>query len=314
MSVQFVQEAPYFGTHTLRTPHGVILPPSSRVACYLRSSGVVDGDPPEIANNLVTTLASALTYVRSGRGDSIIALPGHTENISSTALSGIVAGTRLIGIGHGTLKPTFTANAAGSTLAVNVANVIFDNLKFVAGANGITKLINVTGSDFLMHGCELNVAAATNEHTLIAVELGTGSSRAKIVNNKFYGIVGEPITDGILVAGVITDFEITHNRMQFASVVAATASLIRVGAVAALRGLIARNVLYNTVAASDNCIVLADAASQGICHDNYCTVLTNDTPATLGISIGATTLWGFYNNQCTTNVSVSGALSPAADS
>src|SRR5262245_22829772 len=93
---------PMYTGFGVETPFGVILPPGGKIAAYVRSTGVQDQDPEEIANAVVPTLAQALPYVRSGKGDTIVCLPGHTENVTTgTALTGLKAGTRIIGMGHG---------------------------------------------------------------------------------------------------------------------------------------------------------------------------------------------------------------------
>lgn len=313
---QAVQPMWFTGQHAVNTPYGVILPPGGRVAAYVRSGGVQEYDSREIQQNLCTTIGAALTRVRANLGDTIVCLPGHSESSASTSVfSGIKAGTRIVGIGDGGYQPTLRLTGTTAKIAVAVANVSIENMFLnFEGANGVAKCLEVTGADFTLRNNRVQVASATDLHCLIAVELGTGAHRARVLGNKVYGIVGEPITDAIHVAGAITDFEVTDNVIQCASVTGAAASLIRVSGIA-LRGRIGRNILFNTVAASDNCIVLAAVASQGIIHDNYITVLTNDIPTTSGngISIGATSTWGFFGNRVTTNVSVSGELAPVVD-
>lgn len=315
--VMQVQPLWYTGEHAVRTPYGVVLPPGGRVAAFVRSTGPQNYDPPEVVENMTSSVANALTRCRASMGDTIVCLPGHTESSpSATWMSAIVAGTRIVGLGHGSLRPTFTWAHTAAQWAVAVANVHLENIILKPnGANGVVKAINVTGADFSMVGCDVEVATNTNLHCEIALELGTASHRAKIFGNRFYGIVGEPITDGILNAGVAHDIQIIGNEMIFASTTGTTASLIRVGAVASLRMSIGKNRLFNTVAASDNCIVTGAAASQGVIWDNYITVLTNDVPVTNGngISIGAGGLFGMFNNRVTTNVNVSGELAPVVD-
>lgn len=313
MGISSVQPLPHVGLQNFRLPGMSVLRGSGRIAAYVRSGGMQDYDPPEVAENLVSTTAAALTKVRSGRGDVIAYLDGHAENVSSTFLSGLPAGTKFVGLGEGSLRPQFTFNAAGSTLAVNAANVTFENLMFVAGANGVTKAINVTADRFTMRGCEFNVAAGTNLHTLIACELGAGAHNAQIVGNVFDGIVGEPITDGILIAAAVNKPCIAYNLMQFASATGTTASLIRATA-AALRTYIGWNVLNNLVAASDYGIVIGDVALTGVIEYNRIGVLTNDAPASHGISLGTAAVPVLFENYVTTNPKFSGAIAPTADS
>lgn len=305
---------PFVGIRNFRTPLGSTLRGAGRIAAYVRSSGQQDLDPPEVVENLVTTTAEAITKSRSSRGDVILYLDGHSENVTSTFLSGVVAGTKFMGLEEGSLRPQFTFNATGSTFAVNVANVTFENLIFIAGANGVTKGINVTGARFTMRNCEYQVAVSTDNHMLIAVELGTGAHYARIIGNHFDGIVGEPITDGIHIAAAVNAPYIANNLMLFASAADATACMIRTSA-ACLRGYIGHNVLYNSVSSGDYAIVIGDQASQGMIEYNRIQVLDSGAvPASRGFSIGASSLWGFAENRVATVVSATGIVSPAADS
>jgi hypothetical protein len=297
----------------IATPSGIFMPPG-RVAAYVRSSGRQDYDHFPESIPFFTTVQDALLECRSALGDTVVILPGHTESITGDdGWSNLKAGTCIRGVGHGTIKPTFNFTATASQLDIDVANVSISGCRFnVDGANGVVKALNVTGADFSFIGNEVRVANTTNEHCEIAVEIGTGAHRFVIAKNHFFGIVGEPITDGILVAAAANDGYIGGNNMQFASVTGAAASLIRVSA-AALGMTIEHNTLYNTVAASDYAIVLGDVASKGVCQHNKITVLTNDVPTGLGISIGTSSLFGFFDNRVTTNVKVSGELAPVVD-
>src|SRR5687767_13634334 len=98
--------------------------PGGGLVHFLRSTGPADYDPPELTGRLHTTLNSALGQCRSGRGDTVIVLPGHSESISSAdQMSNLVAGTRIIGAGSGNVRGTFTWTATGSTFLLDVANV-----------------------------------------------------------------------------------------------------------------------------------------------------------------------------------------------
>lgn len=109
----------------LRTPFGLWLPPSGgKVAAYVRSTGPQSGDSEEIISKLVTTLNAGLIRCRANAGDIVVCLPGHSESISTAdAMSNLVAGTRIIGLGRGTLRPKLTWTAAAATFLFDVANV-----------------------------------------------------------------------------------------------------------------------------------------------------------------------------------------------
>src|SRR5215213_11748520 len=116
------------GMQGLRTEQGVLVPFGSRVH-YVCSAGFRDGDDPALYGKIIPTLATALTYCRANRNDTIVLLPGHSESVdSATWLANMVAGTRIIGVGIGSNMPTFRWTAVAATWAISVANVFNSGL------------------------------------------------------------------------------------------------------------------------------------------------------------------------------------------
>lgn len=299
---------PFYSGFGVETPFGIMLPPGSKVAAYLRSGGVSTQDSPEIQSHLVKTLASALGYVRSGRGDTIIVLPGHTENVSSVGMTGLTAGTVIMGLGTGSNRPTFTWNATDSQWAINVADVVVAGCKLdLGGANGVVKAINVTGANSILQNNHIVMGTSASLKAVIGVEYGTGSGGGQFLGNRVEGVIAGAVTDGVLVAAVANNIRITDNEFNFA---AATTSMVRVGAVAALGLRICRNLFYNTVAASTACLNFGAAASDGIVSDNRFAILANGVASATGITFGAGCLVKCFENYCSDEPQKSGVLSP----
>lgn len=296
----------------VRTPIGTLLPPGANIAAYVRSSGgQVSGEDPELATSgrVVKTLAAALPYCRAGRGDYIIVLPGHTENVTSaTALGGLVAGTRIIGVGNGSMMPTFTWTATAAQWAVNVADVVISGLKLdLGGANGVTKAINVTGAGVQIVANELVTSSGAALKAAIAVEVGTGAARFTFANNLVDGST-DAATDVLLVAAAVDRVRITDNEMSAAAT--AANGLIRVSA-AATNLRILRNHIANTVASSTACIAIGNVAATGIIADNYLSTLNNGTANAQGITVGAAGLVRCFQNFSSDEAARSGTLAPA---
>lgn len=299
----------------IRTQHGILLPPGGKVAAFVRSTGLQDGDDAVIADKLVATLASGLARCRAGMGDVVICLPGHSESVAdSSMLTNLVAGTRVIGIPLGTSTPTFRWTAAGSTWAVDDANCTFSGLRLrLEGANGVTKAINVTGSDCAITDCDIEMASGASNKATIGIEVGTGANKFFLSGNRVYGTATHNVTDGIKVAAAVSELHISYNRMIFSAT--AANGLIHVTA-AALNGYIGKNVLYNTMTSSVGDIICDDVASDGIMEFNSCgsTVGTGTAPASTGIVFaGANTLWRCIENYSTPTKNTSGDIAPARD-
>lgn len=293
----------------LRTQYGLILPPGARVAAYVRSSGVQSGDDAFLAQNLVTTLAAGLARARSGFGDFVVCLPGHTENVAdaTTFSAALVAGTKIIGVGRGSNMPTFTWTATGSlwTIAVNDVQIAGIRISPI-GINAVVQAINITGTDCAINFCEFVVSttaiAPANVITVAATAL-----RTDISGNKFRGLAASVPTTIITVAGAVTDVSISDNEFN-APAVAATGHITVTGAALGLR--IFRNQMYNTAAASTACISLAAAASDGQIADNRFCVLNNGTATSQGLIMGAGSLVKPNQNYCTDQPQLSGILTP----
>lgn len=299
---------PLFTGFGMRGVHGTLLPPGGNAAIYLRSTGIQDQDPPEINNRLVTTLAKALEYARANKSDTIYVLPGHAENVTdATMLDNLRAGTRIVGVGHGTNKPTFTWTATGGQWTVDQSDVSISGLRLsFDGANGIVKAVNVTGAFATIMDNDIVLASAATAKATIGIEFGAGSGYSALLRNRFLGSAGHNVTDGVLVASAVDGISILGNLM----VASATSAngLIRSSA-AATNMLIGQNIIYNTMTAAALVgIALGTAACTGICWGNRIGCLTGGamTSGTHGISFGGSVDFRFFDNLVSDSVNADG--------
>lgn len=295
----------------VRTPFGVFLPPGGKVAAYVRSGGVLDGDDQAIREGHVFTIQAALDKVRAGLGDTIVCLPGHSESTSSaTYLSALRAGTRIIGLGRGSNMPTLRLTATAAQLAIAVNDVQVSGLKLrLEGANGVVKAVNITGADCVISDCDIEVASGAALKATIAIEVGAGAHRTRICRNVFRGTATHNVTDGVLVAAAVTDVAICDNEMMFSAT--AANGLVRVTA-AALSLKILRNVMANTHTSSSACVAIGAVAATGIAAYNLFSILADGTANATGITFGAGSLMRAFQNFCGDEANESGVLSPAA--
>ena len=92
------------------------------------------------------TLDFAINQCTASRGDVIFVMPGHAETYSdATSLNMDIAGVSVIGMGSGSLRPTFTLDTANTaTIPVSADNIMFYNCKFVANFLSIAKCFTLT--------------------------------------------------------------------------------------------------------------------------------------------------------------------------
>lgn len=308
-------DLPYIGAGTgVKTDYGVLLPPTSRVACYVRSTGPQGYDSPPLRENIVLTLAAALKQVRSGLGDTIVVLPGHSESVTdATMLDNLLPGTKIIGIGRGSNMPVFRWTATASQWTLGQADCVFSGLRLrLEGANGVVKAILCTAADNLIAGCDIEVASGATAKATIAIEAGAGATRFNLVGNVLRGTATHNVTDGVKVVAAVDGLRIAGNEMIFS----ATAANGNVHITAAATNcMIRNNLLYNTHTSSTACIAVDNVAADGVLADNRMAtaVGTGTAPASAGIILGAAALFRCFENYSTPTAATSGIICPVVD-
>jgi hypothetical protein len=278
---------------------------------YLRSTGPADYDPPALTGRIVTTLSQALTQCRANKADTILVLPGHSEDVTSaTALSGLVAGTRIIGVGQGSNAPTFTwKTATAASWAINVANVCITGLRLdFTGITAVASAITVTGADCSVSGCDVIVGTAS-AIPVIGVQISTGANRFQLAGNRIRGVHATGVTDSVVkVAAAVDGVELVGNRV-YAS---ATGNGVFAITKAATNIIIGGNIILNTQTQSTRGIYCSTYAASGFIHDNRTGVTVNGTANAGGIILesGATIVCA--ENYNSDESAKSGVLTPAA--
>lgn len=102
------------------------------------------------------TLNYAFTQCIANRGDIIFIKPGHTETISTgSAMAWNIAGVAVVGLGSGSMRPTFTLDSlTSSAVAVSAANISVQNCIFAANLLSIAAcFVLTTAKWFTVQGC-----------------------------------------------------------------------------------------------------------------------------------------------------------------
>jgi len=261
------------------------------------------------------TLDYAVGKCVASRGDTIIILPGHAETVSTaTALALDVAGITIIGLGAGTLRPTFTLDtAATATIAVSAANVSLKNLVFTANFADIAELFTPSAVDFHCEDCEFNAAGA-NLNFVEIVDTGTTDNECDGLSFVRCSWV-EPDTATTSFLNIDADLDQLVVEDCYFNLGVNTSDLPIIAVVATGKD------LTNVRIVGNECIRLNDAnpllitadtttANTGVVADNFVRHL--DVAAELLVTAG--TNFGFFDNKATAAVDASGYLLPAADS
>ena len=101
------------------------------------------------------TVDYAVGLCTASSGDVIYVMPGHAENLAADSAVDIdVAGVKVIGLGWGAQRPTFTATAAAGDFKLAAAGVWVENCLFLGGIDATTGIIEISGADCVLKNCE----------------------------------------------------------------------------------------------------------------------------------------------------------------
>lgn len=130
------------------------------------------------------TIDGAIAFCTANQGDVIFVLPGHTETIS--AAGGITidkAGISIIGLGHGTARPTITFSATASTFLISAADALVKNIRTTCTGT-TTKMFSVTGAGCTLDGVDYFEGSAI---PLQFVLTAATSDQFTLKNSRHYG-------------------------------------------------------------------------------------------------------------------------------
>ncbi len=101
----------------------------------------------------------------ANNGDIIYVMPGHAENVISAGdIAQDIAGVRVIGLGQGADRPTFTFTTADTaTWLVSAASSWIENVILLSGLNAVANNVSITGADCTLKNVEIQDGSATVE-------------------------------------------------------------------------------------------------------------------------------------------------------
>jgi len=308
-----------YSNNGLRTQYGLILPAGSRVAAYVRSTGIQNGDDSFLASNLVQRLVDAFPRVRPGFGDFVICLPGHKEDVAdaTTFSSALPPGVKIIGVGRGSNMPTFTWVSPSAQMNISQNDVLISGMRFLlAGtpANPINsaQAINISSNDsgFTYNDVELG---NTLGNATIGIGITGTAARYDVSGNAFRGWGSAPASASIVVNSTGFDGIISQNRI-FAGAAVTTGNIAVIAS--AQRLAIDDNEILNITSGSVAGISYANILITGVCSGNRIAVAAPGAvvPGVTGITVGGlNNLTAFFNNLAVNDPNKSGFLVPAAD-
>ena len=161
----------------------------------------------------VATVDYAVGLATASQGDVIYVMPGHAETYTATNGFDVdKAGIKVIGLGWGANRPTFTFTDTDAQVNIGAASVTLENLRFVAGISAVVAAVQVEAqTDFTMRNCEFDYSGTTGHDFVIMLELETPSPRATIEGCRFFT---QPATVGAASAIQLTGGASNHVHIK----------------------------------------------------------------------------------------------------
>jgi len=262
----------------------------------------------------LATIDGAYNKATASNGDIIFVMPGHAEDKTTTGalITCDKAGIRIVGLGHGNIRPTLTFNHTGADIDVTADDNSFENIIFKCSVGDQTHVFDVTAKRFRLLNCKQIDDAATDNYVDFIDCSSTTNNNAdglEVVGCEFYSddtgndsiIEANADIDSLIFDGNFVRMGVADNEpvIEFATGKDATNARIT------------GNLFYraNTAGAL---VVETDTtdANNGIFAYNG--MRHADTATEVWITAG--TVFGFIQNYATAVNDSSGFILPAVDS
>ena len=293
-------------------PVGASLPTTTGNYWYVSSqvTPVGDGTSPSAP---LATVKAAMTAATANNGDIIVVMSGHVETIASaTALLLNKAGITIIGLGTGSLRPTFTfTTAATANIPVSAANITVQNCIFVANfADIVACFTTAAAAEFHVLNCEFRDTDSTHNFlTIITTTVSVVADGLTFNGNRLKIVGTTAATTPISVVGTMDRITINDNFITKA-VLNNTSCLLAHAALVVTNLEMARNIVFsgNTDSATGGFLITTSATTNtGMVHDNY----VNGLDVAAAILVTAGCKYGMMNNLYDGDVDASGYVLPA---
>lgn len=217
----------------------------------------------------------------ANRGDILMVMPGHSEDV--TAAAGItfdINGVAIVGLGTGSKQSQIKfSTIASADIDISAANVTFYNMRFTAAVADVTVAIDcaATADDLSFVNCRFD-ESATDLNYVVVLDAATGLDGLYVENCHYIG--GDASNDTFLqLAGTHDRFTLKGCRMIHGVAQTATAGMVTC-ATAVTNALIVDNYMHTESAAvSAGFVVLTGTTNTGWAAGNRLSHVDTDAAA-----------------------------------
>lgn len=249
----------------------------------------------------VATIAQAQTIANANKGDVVVIAPGYAET-RTTALTLSKAGVSYVGLGHGSLKPTITVNAAVDGIDITGANVTVSGIHFAEPeTDDATAMINVAAAGARLINIS-GIGSQTAKNFTDGITIAAAGSDSVIDGFKLNNTVVDMVA-GISIEGAAARLEIRNCNIQGTF---STAALM--DEATSTLNLIENNLFKNTKAATA-VVTFTTGNSTGVMRFNH----VSGRHTTIASNMVAGTGMDFFENRVVEEAALNGAILPAED-
>jgi len=290
---------------------GMNVPTTTGRYIFVSSVSGSDGNLGLSVDQPVATLLQAVAVANANQDDIIVVMANHTESIAA-ATSINKAGVRIVGLGIGSARPTFTFTTATSArFTITGKNIGFFNCVFIANFADIATIFLVGASpEFVVDNCEFrDTTSSLNMLACVTTTVTVNADGMKFTNNLVKMLGTTAATVMIKIIGTMSRLKVNDNFVTKA-VLNNTACLVNHAALVMTDLEMARNVLNsaNTDSATGGfLIVTSSTTNTGHVYDNK--VIGLDTAAAVLITATGHK-YGQTNNLYSGDVDTSGYVLP----
>lgn len=268
------------GVHTLKGTTGKVFVVGDSATVDLSRLQEIYKPDGDGALRLFSSLEACLNSgdVVADRGDVILLAPGHAEAVNSAGAIDIdIAGISIIGLGQGSLRPTFTfGGVVGADIDIDAANISIENCIFdLTGVDNLTAPIDVNAANFTFRNNRVIHGSASGQAAL-ALLTDANASGLQVLDNEFVGSTDAGTTTAVRLVGG-ADIRIEGNSF-FGSYGAGNGAIENI-TTAVTRLTIRNNRIANNTASSTKAIT-AVAGTTGQISNNNMQILSGTAPIT----------------------------------
>jgi predicted RecA/RadA family phage recombinase len=263
---------------------------------YVDSNTGSDDNTGTEPTKAVATLRKAVTLCTSGLCDTIFLMPNHAETVSSSTGAHIIySGVKIIGLGRGENRPTFTFDTTVSAcIAVSCSahSVWIENILLKSGIDALAHVIVSAASEVHIVNCEYQQVGAYEAAKVI--EITSDARRATIDGFVFKGDTdaGGTQMDTVIKLAGPNKCEV-KNCFIMAQTCEGVISSTSAGSTEIKPSWIHHNYIEST--SSDICVQWSTANLNGgflVLSDNIFKIPTNSGDP---LAVGTSAIWSFNN-------------------